>query len=209
MSEKRENTPVLTKPEIAERQLRGAIMILSAGGDPVCVQTLAAAGAEIVSDLLKAQDLPSPLVRMDLVREDRRAEVQRKLREPQNFFKHADRDPDAALEFNGNLPPLLILMALQEYQVLTGSLFPAAGAFLTWFFVNNPEHTKGELRSVIEACCSELQTPLSLDTLAEMIRVHEGQGLNPPQAPSGDARRRMGVLLANVASCFVQPEGSD
>ena len=88
-----------TKLEAAERQLRQAIELFFEARDPVSTHTLVAAASGVLGGLASKRGIERPVRDRDLVRDDRRAEFVRILNQAQNFFKHADNDPDATLEF--------------------------------------------------------------------------------------------------------------
>ena len=73
-------------------------------------------------------------------------EVRRVLREAQNFFKHADRDPVAVLEFDEVTNDETIIVATLEYgQLLHLSkidrekLTTAMSVFQLWYFAKAPD----------------------------------------------------------------------
>ena len=63
------------------------------------------------------------------------------MRSPQNFFKHADRDPDAELEFNPEFTEYMLLDAMVTYARITGEIPTLFNAFSTWFTLQRPEKT--------------------------------------------------------------------
>jgi hypothetical protein len=92
----------LTKLEAAERQFRQAVSLHFGGVDPVSALTLAAAASEILRDVAKRKGVHHPLHNevVPLVPPGKRKEFRRLIRKPQNFLKHARRDPDAAIALN-------------------------------------------------------------------------------------------------------------
>lgn len=90
----------ITKLQAAHRQLNAAIRIHFEDGDPVVVSTLAGAAATIFSDLAETRGTRSwDRLAMDANKIDQRTYF-KVMREAQNFFKHAERDPDATLNLN-------------------------------------------------------------------------------------------------------------
>jgi len=127
----------VTKPDAAGRQLCAAIRLFLADGDPVAIHTLASAAAQITADMMKARGMTSMVRSAALVREDRRREVLRTIAAPENFFKHADRDPDEAIEFNPETTEFFIFAALAELQALTGRLPREGQVFQMWFLLKH------------------------------------------------------------------------
>jgi hypothetical protein len=60
------------------------------------------------------------------------------LREAQNFFKHADENPDAILEFSSAEAELFLLGACDTFREFAGQRTPDMAIFITWFIVQNP-----------------------------------------------------------------------
>jgi hypothetical protein len=127
----------VTKPGAAGRQLCAAIRLFLGDGDPVAIHTLASAAAQITADLMKAKGMMSIVRSAALVREDRRKEVLRTMAAPENFFKHADRDPDEAIEFNPETTEFFIFAALAELQAMTGRLPREGQVFQMWFLLKH------------------------------------------------------------------------
>jgi phage-related protein len=50
-------------------------------------------------------------------------ELNMAIRKPQNFIKHADKDPDSDITYDGKLTELIIHDACQLYRSLKGKLF--------------------------------------------------------------------------------------
>lgn len=93
----------VTKMEAARRQLHTATELWLAGGDPVSIQTLAAAARTLIDDVAKHRKVK---------RFDQRELAQLLSVTPEqahglfthaaNYFKHADRDPESEGHFNVN-----------------------------------------------------------------------------------------------------------
>jgi hypothetical protein len=64
------------------------------------------------------------------------------MRSPQNFFKHADRDPDGEIEFEPQFTEMLMLDAMATYGQLTGEQPILFGGFANWFGMQNPDWFK-------------------------------------------------------------------
>jgi len=89
----------LTKLEAAERQLRQAIQLFFGHADEVSIHALTAAACQILRDLPKHRGAAHPLHEglIPLLRPSMVKEFLRVVRSNENFFKHADTDPDASL----------------------------------------------------------------------------------------------------------------
>jgi hypothetical protein len=103
----------LTKMEAARRQLRTAIELWLADGDPVSIQTLAAAARTVIDDLAKhrkhkrfSQDEMARLLSVTT------QQAHGLFTHAANYFKHANRDADVEATFNINANPALIAACL-------------------------------------------------------------------------------------------------
>ena len=81
----------ISKLDAARRELESAIRLYFAHGDPVSIHTLAAAAYAVIDDLVAKRG--GPLGFQDLLLKFVRPEgveiARQKLKEAQNFFKHA------------------------------------------------------------------------------------------------------------------------
>lgn len=44
------------------------------------------------------------------------------IRDPQNFYKHADKDPKGIIDFNPDISPFVIYEGISKYQEITGEI---------------------------------------------------------------------------------------
>lgn len=90
----------VSKTDAAKRQIETAIRFWFFSGDPVSVHTLAAAAHQILHDLGKKLGASTILRDVPGIHPERKRELRELMSRYENFFKHADRDPDALLDFN-------------------------------------------------------------------------------------------------------------
>jgi hypothetical protein len=126
----------VTKLEAAQRQLHTAIELFFNKGDFVAVHTLASAAATILHDVAGHRKVFRPF---DLIRKERQLEVLRAVREPQNFFKHGDKDPDAVLPFAPSHTHFMILDAVWNGDSLGLPASPERTVYSVWFAMHYPE----------------------------------------------------------------------
>jgi hypothetical protein len=127
----------VTKLEATDRQLREAIRLHFEGRDPISIHTLAGAACELAADLSTAAGHPDPF--LELVKTERMKEAKDLIRGPQNFLKHADRDPEGVLEFEEFATVFTILRALCLYEHASGkALLPEGMVFMAWAGVKYP-----------------------------------------------------------------------
>jgi hypothetical protein len=141
MPEIRKNITI-TKLDAAKRQLETVVRLYFHNGDPVSIHTLVAA-AHTVTRNINEKRRGSPMIKDDLIdayaKPDYQKRVLVQLNEAENFFKHADRDHAATLDFNPDESEIWMLDAIRQYQRLTGEETPLFGVFIRWYMINNQE----------------------------------------------------------------------
>ena len=63
----------------------------------------------------------------------------KKYHETANFFKHANRDPDAVHEFYPEQTENVLFQAVYQYRSLTGEWSPEIRLFSTWYMLQHPK----------------------------------------------------------------------
>lgn len=125
----------ISKLDAARRQLDTAIRLYFMESDPVSVHTLAAASFEILKDL--DEHGPNTGTFYDHIEKQVRPEYQKYVfgifRAPQNFFKHADDDPDKVLEFPLALSEMLLMSAGEKYSELAAEETAEMMVCRLWF----------------------------------------------------------------------------
>jgi hypothetical protein len=139
-SEADRSRELISKLEAARRQLRTAVALFFDHGDDIAIHTLTAAGRQILLDLLKQQGKRTRLqTSAEIVV---KAEYQKLYRDAvaraENFFKHADRDPNVALTFDARETHVLLFEAADAYQALTGRHLRELWMFMMWFLAEYP-----------------------------------------------------------------------
>ena len=134
---------LLTKIEVAKRQLNCAIRLHYGGEDPLPVHTIAAAGLQIVRDLSKKKkNREAQFLRQlsALFRPNMESVFWKKHVATANFLKHADRDPDATLpSFTAERNEWDILFACRSFFDLSKE-WPFEMAIHYWIVITaNPE----------------------------------------------------------------------
>jgi hypothetical protein len=109
-----DNTKItVAKLDAAKRQLRTAIRLWFEGGDPVSIHTLAFAAYEIAHVVSKKRDQ----FRRDLIfdsykiKDEYRAAWNKGIKKHATFFKHAEKDWGASIEFSPILSLLFMMGA--------------------------------------------------------------------------------------------------
>jgi hypothetical protein len=156
----------ISKLDAARRQLETAITLYFHEGDPVSIHTLTGAAYEVLQHLNRAKG-GEPMIKdslKDRVKPQFVRDISRKLNEAQNFFKHADKDPDEVLTaFTSGQTEYLLLDACWAYCRLTGERLPVLNVFEKWASVTFAKN------AVMYDPKDDLQLPKKLGTL----RRHE------------------------------------
>lgn len=128
----------LSKTDAAKRQLETAVRLWFFSQDPVSVHTLAAAAHQILHDIGKAQGIETILRGASGVRPEYKKEYRRIVSSYENFFKHADKDASALLDFNPETTEIFLFDAVLTYETLTKEISPVLSALKTWMFIKRP-----------------------------------------------------------------------
>ncbi|MGH8771983.1 MAG: hypothetical protein ACREV2_12510, partial [Burkholderiales bacterium] len=136
-----EKSLTISKLDAAKRQLETVIRMYFNSGDPVAMHTLAAAGFNVIRDLNKKRG-GGPMLQdkmFEYVKPEHHKLLREKMSEAQNFFKHADRDHEATLEFNPDSTEFLTLDACYKYAELTGEFPPLFQIYSGWMMITHKE----------------------------------------------------------------------
>src|SRR5436190_681086 len=128
----------VTKIDAARRQLDVAIWLFFADGDPISIRTLAGAASTVLADLIEAKD-PNGSWRARIVGDSGlpRAQVMSIINEAPNFFKHADRDPDAFILFDHEENDDVLSVCVLEFGEF-GQTSLHMQAFQIWYMAEHP-----------------------------------------------------------------------
>ena len=127
----------VTKLEAAIRQIDAAITLVFNSGDRVVIYTLAAAAANIFSDVIESKNVCDSW--REKVRSEHglsNAQYRDVVHKAWNFFKHADRDPEGVLKFDERETEYLIFFATLECGGLN-KLSVQMQTFQLWFLASN------------------------------------------------------------------------
>ncbi len=136
------NKIALNKTEVARRQLGTAIDLWFNDGEPVAIHTLACAAHELLASLLKKQGKSALMFDPAYYNPGFAGEVKKALHQHYNFFKHADKDAEAGIEFPVGLTDMFLLMGIEGWRDLVGKREPSHFAYWFWNMVHNPEIMK-------------------------------------------------------------------
>lgn len=132
-----------SKLEIAKNQLETAIRLYFSENEPVSIHTLASAAYNVIKDLNKHKKGEAMLAKekfIDNIKSEHKQEISKKINEAENYFKHADNDPEGILtNFSISITELFIYDACCTYHVLSNELPPLFKVFKSWYMLKNKE----------------------------------------------------------------------
>ena len=109
----------VTKFDAIRSQLDAAIEMYFVSDNAIATHTLASAAYNALRDIASRQGTPHPFIKRDYIDslpESRRAAVIKALNEPENFFKHADRDPHDTISLDPELTELFLIDAIAYFR---------------------------------------------------------------------------------------------
>ena len=126
----------VSKLDAAKRQLEIAIRLFLSNEDIVSTHTLTAAAHEVLRNLCNKQGKESALkdTMLRMVKPEMKKKFIKMQNDPENFFKHADRDPDAILKFYTGNTEMFLWDVCAMYQQLTSELTPLIKVYYLWYF---------------------------------------------------------------------------
>jgi len=133
-------TQEITKIDAARRQLATAIDLWFNDKDAVSIHSLAYAAYDVIHTLSKKHGRRQTLILdSDLVKDEHRKVSRDAVRRTGNFFKHADHDPDATLEFQPDINEFFIFFAILGVELMGITLTNFERAFTVWTCLQRPE----------------------------------------------------------------------
>lgn len=110
---------LITKFDAIRAQLDMAIELYFLSDNIIATHTLAAAAYNALRDIAKREGAEHPFLKTEYLNSLSEPERQRTIKflnDPENFFKHAARDPHASISFDPNLTELLLMDALAYFR---------------------------------------------------------------------------------------------
>lgn len=130
---------VLTKIDVARRQLVTAVRMFFFDWDVISLHTVAAAAHGVVRDVAQHRGASKSFKDSPLITMKSRPKFLRAVNYPQNFFKHADKDVRGKMVFRYNGTPFFLLDAILLYVSLGESLTHEMHVFLMWVQLRYPD----------------------------------------------------------------------
>jgi hypothetical protein len=166
-------TVKISKIDAAKRQLETAIRLWFFSGEPVSIHTLTAAAHQVLHDLARRKGNATILRGLPGVKPAfaKRLRKMKLISGYQNFFKHADTDPLALLDFNPKATEVFILDAVVTYESLTQEVTPILNTFKSWIFLQEPQFMSQADREKLVRRVAELGADFSQIPKAEFFTL--------------------------------------
>jgi hypothetical protein len=150
---------IISKVDASKRQLETAIQLYFHDGEPVSIHTLVAAAYNVLRDLNKTRSGTPMFVKDHLqsyLKSEFASDFKKMVNEAENFFKHADHDPEKVLTFRPSLTEMLLFDACQKYRDLTTETTAILTLFTFWHIIQNPQGfiIPSEAQSIVESISS-------------------------------------------------------
>jgi hypothetical protein len=134
----------VTKLQAARRQLETALDLYFNEKDPVSIHALATAAYNVIRKVNRNKGGMPMLVKDTHAKQfaettgKTEKEIANILNEAENFFKHADSDPNGTLTFDDGEAELFLFDAIGKYGEITQEKVPIFAAFHWWFVSRHP-----------------------------------------------------------------------
>jgi len=130
----------LTKSDVSRRQLVSAIRLFFNEGDPVSVYTLASNALEVIDQLCKLRGVESVSDQTRTHIDDSRDLIKHYINPYRNFFKHANKDPEAVITgFDAHSCEGVLFLAAEDYTRLHNMSPIEVQVYSFWFCAMYPE----------------------------------------------------------------------
>lgn len=165
----------VTKLDVAERQLCGAVRYFFERRDPIIVHALVAAGHQLLTDLGNVSGVVGLLKR-----KNQSGDHTRSLNYAANFFKHADRDPQSRINIAplSNLTEGFLMDAVVMLQRLKGNIPVEAKIFWSWFITKHQDLFEDSTKSIPSLADIGL-APDDFDAIVALLKFSD---VLPPKA---------------------------
>ncbi len=130
---------VVTKLDAAREQLDTAIQLFFREEAHVSQHTLLGAAHGVLRDVAASRGIKKSFKDSPLIVESERASYLKAVHLPQNFFKHADKDPNNRIAFRHKLMPLLALDAIVLWSALDQEPTYPMRVLLMWIQLEFPD----------------------------------------------------------------------
>ena len=132
----------IEKLDVVRRQISEAVRLFFEKRDPVVIHTVIASAHQILFDLGESRGIASSIKNTATLKGEDLKRFLRLINDPYNFFKHANRDPEAKIDI-GPLEEFtqdFIMDAIVMLQRISGCIPFEAKIYWFWFVSKYPGH---------------------------------------------------------------------
>lgn len=167
----------LSKLDVAKRELEYSARLFFLGGDPVIIHLIASAAQTILRDLSNKQGIKTFMDHFLLmIKKEKQKMVMDKLKEAQNFMKHADNDEDKILDFNPESTLFMIWESIDLYYQLAKEVTGLMMAFRLYSYLKYPDILiEEEAKRMFMNAQSDLKTDNKLQFLEFAKKFEENR----------------------------------
>ena len=143
----------INKLNCAKRQIETAISLFLDYGDEVSIHTLIAAAHKILFNKIGKSIIKNDVFNIPAFNKFSEKEKKRYFNEitgSENFFKHADKDPDGELEFDSKITEYFIFDAIRMYYLLSKKETDLMSKYNVWFYLNYPDLSPPIIKSTVD-----------------------------------------------------------
>lgn len=135
---------LLSKFDVAERQLLQAIAMFFREEDPVSIHTLTASASQVLYEIREKYSATSAIRDSDFFEESIRGLISSQLSESSNFFRHVTLYPDTHHAFKSVFNHAALIDAISVYSSIKTKHVPETFTFMAWYSREYPKHIKRE-----------------------------------------------------------------
>jgi hypothetical protein len=163
----------LTKLDAARRQVDEAIKMFFDKRDTIATHTVASAASQVLADFGKARGVPGWTRNKDIIKPEHWKKFRGAMTRFEQFFKHADQDPDGICDFHPEITPLFLAEAVEMLRLLTGKFTWPGYNFMVWFYIKYPELiVDGDLKKEITSRASSINFDVNdFALMSDLIRI--------------------------------------
>lgn len=142
---------MVSKLEVAKRQIDTAIRMIFSDADPVVVHTIAAAGNQIVRDICqKRGDIAHYSEFVGLINPSGEKKFWALFNRTASFLKHANHDPHGVYEFEEEETDFLIGLSIRWYKDLGNHPTAEMTSYFVWWNLMYPDLISAEGLAVFD-----------------------------------------------------------
>jgi hypothetical protein len=165
------------KTEAARRQLDSFIEMFLQEEDVVSQHTLVMAAHTVLYDIAQKRGIGGSMREPGLGTDEEKRKFVDAFRLPENFFKHADRDPDAHQKFFPAVSHFVAMDAARLYILLGNEATLSMKVFLMWFQLRYPSVFKFEpAEEELKELRTRFTSPAALKAFAKQYLAHHTAG---------------------------------